>query len=131
MAGGDHRVGLVVLVAIWAALGCSAGKLATEPVRRLHDCGQSGWKGIGPASGMVALFVTAVVHSMDYGLDAVASGAPPHLRDARFQARFPGETHREPGLVSGMVRRTGSTQAATTAIIAPGTRGQPVRSIIT
>jgi hypothetical protein len=32
-----------------------------------------------------------------------------------------------PGTVSGMVRNTGSTHTATTAIIAPGTIGQPVR----
>jgi uncharacterized membrane protein YhaH (DUF805 family) len=65
----------VALVAIYAGLGCATAKLATESVRRLHDCGQSGRRGIGPVLGIVALFLTAVLNSIGYGLDGVSSGA--------------------------------------------------------
>lgn len=65
----------VALVAIYAGLGCGTAKLATESVRRLHDCGQSGRRGIGPVLGIVALFLTAVLNSIGYGLDGVSSGA--------------------------------------------------------
>lgn len=63
------------LVAVYAGLGLGTAKLATESVRRLHDCGQSGRQGIGPVLGIVALFVTAVLNSIGYGLDGVSIGA--------------------------------------------------------
>lgn len=72
--GLQHAEG-TVLVAIYAVLGFGTAKLATESVRRLHDCGQSGRQGIGPVLGIVVLFVTAVLHSIGYGLDGVSTGA--------------------------------------------------------
>jgi uncharacterized membrane protein YhaH (DUF805 family) len=66
-----QRVEGAALVAAYAALGVSVAKLATESVRRLHDCGQSGRLGLKVILGVLALAVTGILHWMGYGPGAV------------------------------------------------------------
>jgi uncharacterized membrane protein YhaH (DUF805 family) len=62
-----QRVEGAALVAAYAVLGVSVAKLATESVRRLHDCGQSGRLGLKVILGVLALALTGILHWMGYG----------------------------------------------------------------
>ena len=63
------RVEGALLVAVYALLGLTAAKLTTETVRRVHDCGQSGWIGLGACIGIVVLVASAALHWLGHDAD--------------------------------------------------------------
>ena len=58
------------LVSVYAGLGLVGAKLATECVRRLHDCGQSGRLGLLVGASALAIGVFGCVYWMANGANA-------------------------------------------------------------
>jgi uncharacterized membrane protein YhaH (DUF805 family) len=64
----------LALIAAYAVPGLAVAKLATESVRRLHDCGQRAGFGLAATIGVIMLFLFGCGYWMGYGATPVFWG---------------------------------------------------------